>query len=381
MLDVAVVGGGPVGLLCAVALRLQGRAVTLLERRAAPRSDSRSIGIHAASLARMRGLGVLTSLLERGIQIERGVALGSRGRLGTIEFRAASTRFGFALAVPQAQTEALLEARAHASGVELVRGANVNALEHRGDHVVLGYDHQGQRRSVSARYLLGCDGAHSSIRRLLKVGVRRQALRGNFWMAEFPAKPELGTDAWIYLADQGLVESFPLPGDRRRWVVEVEARRDQVNLRELCRAVQFRCGQLLEPDAGSQPSAFGVTQLLAQKFRCGRVLLLGDAAHVLSPFGGQGMNLGWLDALALAEVFAGHWTVGGLADAAVTDWEQRRRKAAKIALRQAAWNTRIGRRTACPRLRNALVRVALLPPFAAHWSRRFAMVSLGGGTL
>jgi 2-polyprenyl-6-methoxyphenol hydroxylase-like FAD-dependent oxidoreductase len=133
---------------------------------------------------------------------------------------------------------------------------------------------------------------------------------------------------------------------------------------------------VLEPDAGSQASVFGISQVFAKRMRCGRVLLLGDAAHVLSPFGGQGMNLGWLDAFALAEVAATDWTSGGLGDQALDDWARRRERAARVALRQAAWNTRIGRRSALPRIRNALVRLALARPFAPRWSRRFAMVAL-----
>jgi 2-polyprenyl-6-methoxyphenol hydroxylase-like FAD-dependent oxidoreductase len=376
MLDFAVVGGGPVGLACAVALRRLGRSVTILEREPMPRDETRSIGIHAASLVHLERLGLLAQFVVRGVRIERGWAIGSRGPLGSIDFRITSARVGFALSIPQPHTEALLERAARACGVRMLRGATVVALEQDRDHVALEHERAGVRHGLLARHVLACDGTHSRIRTWVGIAARGQRLPGSYLMAEFPAMPELGNDAWIFLADRGLVESFPLPNDRRRWVVETPMRSDRVDLDELCTLVRQRTGRILDPRAGTQASAFGLVQSLADRFRCGRVLLLGDAAHVLSPFGGQGMNLGWLDAFALAEVVAEHWTPNGLDSRALDRWAHSRRAIARTALRQAGWNTRMGRRPTLPRLRNALVRVALARPFAAMWSRRVAMLSL-----
>lgn len=375
MIDFAIIGGGPVGLLCAVALRRLGRSVEVIERDRHRRSHSRSIGIHAASLARLDELGLLDSFVARGVRIERGVAVGSRGRLGDIDFGQASTRHGFALSLPQPQTEALLEDAARRLGARVLRGANFVAVKQRRDHVSITYRCHDERRRVKARHLLGCDGGDSSVRAALGIHSRTWAYPGSYLMAEFPETPQLGRDAWIFLADDGLVESFPLPGRWRRWVVEAPGRRDHVAPDEMCRLIRERCGVELEPRAIVDAGAFGVEQRLARRFCRGRALLLGDAAHVVSPFGGQGMNLGWLDAMALADVVARRWDHAGLRDDVLASWAHERRRAARVALRQAAINTWIGRWSAAPRLRNALVRVVLRVS-APALSRRFAMQSL-----
>jgi 2-polyprenyl-6-methoxyphenol hydroxylase-like FAD-dependent oxidoreductase len=381
MLDFVIVGAGPVGLMCAVALRRSGRSVTVLERCTSPRAQTRSIGIHAASLAGLARLDLVDEFLARGVRIDRGVVVGSRGPLGSLKLGPSTAEFGHALTVPQADTEALLEAAARREGVRLVRGAQVRDLVHCRDHVLVGYDRDGQRgqaRWLTARMLLGCDGADSCVRRLLRIACPRRRLPGCYVMAEFPRTPALADDAWIFLSDAGLVESFPLPGGRRRWVVEVERRREQVDLAELREQVAARTGHrpAAEPSARaeSHASGFGVVQALAAEFRRGRCLLLGDAAHVLSPFGGLGMNLGWLDALALADQVERGWTLEGLSDATLDAWATQRRQVARSGLRQAAINSAIGRRSPMPRLRDAIVWLALHGPWRVALTRRVAML-------
>lgn len=376
MLDFAIVGAGPVGLFCAVALRHAGRSVTILERDPIARHETRTIGIHSASLECLDRLGLLGLFVERGVVIERGVMVGSRGVLGTIDLRRASRRHGFALSVEQPAFEALLEYVGRERGVAVERGAEVVGFEQGGESVGVRYVQDGEQRRLEARHLIGCDGRESRVRESLGIGVWRHRIRGCHMMADFPRTFGLGEDAWFFLADQGLVESFPLPGEQSRWIVEAPGWRDRVDLVELCELVWRRTGYEIDPGEGSRARVFVTPQALARRFHRGRVLLVGDAAHVLSPFGAQGMNLGWLDAFALAEVVGERWTSLGLERGAIARWSARRRRAACSALVQAGAITVGGRRSVAPRVRNAILRVGLAEVFGGVVSRRFSMRGL-----
>jgi 2-polyprenyl-6-methoxyphenol hydroxylase-like FAD-dependent oxidoreductase len=202
-------------------------------------------------------------------------------------------------------------------------------------------------------------------------------------MGDFADATSHGDEAVLYFERGGVVESFPLPGGRRRWVAMTDGLRTDATSADLAGIIRSRTGVDLPPST-DPASPFRVNQHLASGMVAGRVVLIGDAAHEISPIGGQGMNLGWLDAVALTPVLErslsiAHEATGATGATATTrslaEFDRRRRRAARMAARQAAFNMSMGRPAAGLRLgaRNSVVRALSVPPFRGVLARAFTM--------
>ncbi|RII98027.1 FAD-dependent monooxygenase, partial [Clavibacter nebraskensis] len=166
-----------------------------------------------------------------------------------------------------------------------------------------GRDADGAAVEVTAPLVIGADGTRGVVRGFLGIGVDERPLPDRFLMGDAPDRTGGGEDAVVTLHPDGVVESFPLPGGRRRFVVGVRAgERDGDPATLIARAVTARTGHVVSAAELDPVSGFGVRRRLARRMVAGRGVLIGDAAHEISPIGGQGMNLGWLDADALAPI-------------------------------------------------------------------------------
>ncbi|MGW1677002.1 FAD-dependent monooxygenase [Saccharopolyspora sp. NPDC002376] len=363
-MSVLVVGAGPTGLALACGLRAHGVPVRVVDRAAGPATTSRANILHARGvevLNRLGALGDLPDRAHRAIQIT--MHAGDR-ILATISFGEVEGEQLSALVVSQAEVEAELRRRLTELGGTVEWGRELTDLVPDADGVTATISGETAR----ADYVVGCDGAHSAVRKLTGIGFPGAQLVDQWLLADVDADwdlDRLGSSSWF--ARDGMFVAMPMRSqtdDRWRLMADVAHAEDDV-LGQLRRLLPERTGRT---DArlreATWTSAFRIHRRLADSYRSGRVLLAGDAAHIHSPFGGQGMNTGIGDAENLAWKLA--LVVQGRAGAALLDtYQAERRPLAESVLRGTTANTKlmlaggvVGRS-----VRNLFTRVANLGAF------------------
>ena len=297
--DVLIAGAGPVGLLLACLLVQDGLRVVVCERRTAADERTRAIGIHRPGLDALDAAGIGAPVRAEALRLEGGEVRSRRRTVATLAFGPDRP----VLILPQPRTDALLRARMQELSADaLIPGCTVRAVRETADAVAVAAETLHGPRRFTASTVVVADGVRSGLRDDLGIGWRRRAGHASYAMLDV-LDEEQRTRAVLHCEPAGLVESFPLPGGRRRWVVRDGA--DAPRTAEDFRAViESRTGIDIAPLPDAAPSSFMAAQHRAERLHRGRVVLLGDAAHEISPIGGQGMNLGWVDAVRLADELA-----------------------------------------------------------------------------
>ena len=362
--EVAIVGAGPVGLLLACRLAQLGLRFAVLEKRPRPYRHTRAIGIHAPGLRMFEALGMAEPLLARGVKVTRGAAYSGGRRLGELSFASCPKPYNFVLTVPQFETERLLEeclVRTHPAALK--RNVVIEAIDVRDQEAVIATrEPEKGPAKIAARYVVGCDGRDSVVRKRAGIAFPGGPYADTFVMGDFKDATDFGEEARIFLDVHGLVESFPLPGGQRRWVVQTDELKSSPEEADFVRWVRERSGVDLTGRIAEILSPFGVHHHLADAFALNRLILAGDAAHVMSPIGGQGMNIGWLDAWDVAEVLRKILRDGDPPDPALEAYSAAARLRAKRAIQRAERYMSVGRRSPYPTFRNAILRLVLHSP-------------------
>lgn len=337
MPEVLVVGAGPVGTLLAAELTRFGVDVNVIERRGAAGGGSRAIGVHAPVLAALEAGGATERILSRAVRVRRGEARSDGRAIGVVDFGRLDVRHPYVATLPQAATEAALRG----DGPEPERGVTATRMVSEGGRLRVETD-RGER---VAPLVVVAGGVNARDLVYRPAALRRTAYPDRYLMTDAAVPPrEDAETAVVHLAPSGVLESFPLPDGQRRFVAgDAGGPADPSALAARLRDAMRARGEAETAELVTEATTFGVRRVLARAMRRDRVLVIGDAAHEISPIGGQGMNLGLLDAATLAPLLAAWVRSGSAPDADLVEWERDRLHSARIAGRMAAVNMGLGR--------------------------------------
>jgi 2-polyprenyl-6-methoxyphenol hydroxylase-like FAD-dependent oxidoreductase len=322
MIDVIVAGGGPTGMMLASELRLHGVHALVLEKDAEPTRVVRSLGLHARSIEVMDQRGLLERFLALGKQYPVGGFAGipkpSPDRL--------DTSHAYTLGLPQTTTDRLLTEHAVEAGAEIRRGCELVGLSQDDDGVTVELADGTQLRS---RYLVGCDGGRSTVRKLLGVDFPGEPAEVDTLLGEMTltASPETINAVNAEVRKTQLrFGAMPLGDGVYRVVAPADGVAEDLRVpptfEELKQQLRVTAGTDFGAHSPRWLSRFGDATRLAERYRTGRALLAGDAAHIHPPMGGQGLNLGLQDAFNLGWKLAAEvngWAPEGLLDSYHTE--------------------------------------------------------------
>jgi 2-polyprenyl-6-methoxyphenol hydroxylase-like FAD-dependent oxidoreductase len=369
---VLIVGAGPVGLVLAIELARRGVPLRLIDRLAQPTTESRAVVVHARSLEMLEALGVVEELIASGQKTTAAEFHGDGKTLARIPLTGLGTRYSFSVTTPQTETERILTARLTALGVSVERGTTLFGLDQDARGVRARVKRaDGEEETIDADWLVGTDGSHSSVR-----GAIGQRLDGSFegqrfLMGDVEAGHDLdhGTMQLFFSTRAGPGMVFPMRGRRARVIAEITDDPDSTRpaslewLRQV--VAERRLGVQIE--SAHWLTTFEIHHAQVDRYRVGRAFLAGDAAHVHSPAGGQGMNTGMQDAFNLG------WKLALVASGAARDelldsYHQERHPIAAAVIATTTAITKFG--TAETRfqreVRNHLLRAASELPFVRH---------------
>lgn len=360
--DILIVGAGPTGLALGNALLERGVSAVIVDNQAEGVNTSRAAVIQARTLEVLEPLGVVPDLLSEGLKVPTFCVRDRDSILLAIDFTRLATKYPTALMCPQDRTEAILGSHLHRRGGTVHRPIEVMSIAPSPNGVDAVLRDGASTQSMRAQWLVGCDGAHSLVREEAGILFEGAEFHESFILADVRMDwPLPGNEINLFFSPTGLVVVAPLPDDRFRVVTTMREAPEHPGMNDVQTLLDARGpartkGRIRELIWSTR---FRVQHRVAASARSGRVLLCGDAAHVHSPAGGQGMNTGIQDAVSLAEPLIAALQSGRIE--LLDEWAKKRRRVAQGVVK----------------LTNRITRVATLSSRPSRAVRNAALSSFG----
>lgn len=381
-IPILIVGAGPTGLALAHSLQREGVSFRLIDKSPGRSSTSRALGIHARTLEMLDAMGLVDRFLAQGRKV-RGVGFHEGGKLlGEISLAHIGSSYSHALILPQSKTEEIFDRVLADAGVVAERPCELLGMrQERGVVLCRLRDAQDMIEELPFDYVVGCDGAHSTVRHCSGIEFDGGGYAENFGLADVELRGEIaGDQISLFFHPDGLVAFFPMRPGFFRIVAQLHggAADNGVTVEELEEVIRARAGDSLRLGTPEWITAFRTHHRRARTFRDGRVFLAGDAAHIHSPAGAQGMNTGLQDAWNLGWKLAAV-VKGNAAPGLLLSYEEERMPAADHVLQM----TDRMMRSACLKeplattLRNQLLSLgSRVEPLETRFAREISQVAL-----
>lgn len=301
--DVLIIGAGPSGLFAAAELMRHGVTVRLVEQMLEPHHQARATTIQSGTLEILDSVGLLPQFIESSEHMRCARILGSDlAELRATSFDGIDCRCQFQCALPQYETERILEQHLVSLGGHVERGVTATKLELDADDVVVELAHaDGRVEAVHPSIIVGAGGAHSVTRASMNELLEGGTYQGYFLVADIAMQPPLPRDETsIVCGPDGLILLSPLPGGRWISFMDLEETAPTLSAEDIVDRVALRLGGRCKPADVAWFSPFRMHRRIAARLTDGSRFLIGDAAHLSSAFGGEGLNTGLQDAYDLA---------------------------------------------------------------------------------
>jgi 2-polyprenyl-6-methoxyphenol hydroxylase-like FAD-dependent oxidoreductase len=300
--DVLIVGAGPVGLFLANECARRGLRWRIVEARSAQSDHSKALAIFPRTLEIFDMAGLVQPFLDAANRVTWVAVANHERQLARLHFTPPDTPYSFVAMVPQDVTERLLAEALERRGGVVEYNTTCTGAEERDDHVSVTVERNGQPTTISATFVVGCDGAHSTIRHVLNLPFEGGAYDASYMLADIESNDTLPADEMqLCPSALGPVAIFPMSATRRRVVAMMHtAPTEDAPTVETVREVLQRAPAGLKARAVHWSTYFRIHHRQVEQMRVGRIFVAGDAAHIHSPFGGQGMNTGLQDVWNLA---------------------------------------------------------------------------------